>query len=200
MIAEFLTFLVRIITGVQARWLGCGPDVKPRVYFANHTSNLDFVVLWAALPAEVRRLARPAAAHDYWTQGVARRFVAERVFRAVLIERKKVTRETNPLPRLVEALKVGESVIIFPEGRRNTDTELLPFKSGIYHLAREIQELEFVPVYIENLNRVLPRGEVLPIPLLCSVSFGAPIRLLTGESRDAFMARAKQGIESMMAG
>jgi 1-acyl-sn-glycerol-3-phosphate acyltransferase len=195
MIAEFLAGSVRIFSGVQARWLGCSPDATQRVYFANHTSNLDFLVLWSVLPDEMRRKTRPVAASDYWRGGRLRFVLAHSVFRGVLIERKKVTRSNNPMDQLVPILLAGESLIIFPEGGRTTEPEMRPFKSGLYYLGKAAPSVDLVPVYIDNANRVLPKGEFLPIPLLCSVNFGAPMRLLPAESKNAFLARARAAVD-----
>ncbi|MDQ3314993.1 MAG: 1-acyl-sn-glycerol-3-phosphate acyltransferase [Verrucomicrobiota bacterium] len=193
MIGHCAASAVRLLTGAKSRWIGCEPVDKQRVFFANHTSNLDFVMLWAALPAIVRAKTRPVAAHDYWTKGPVRLLLAGKVFRAVLIERKRVTRSNNPLEPMLSALEEGCSLIIFPEGGR-TDGRPGEFKSGIYHLARARSGLEFVPVFIENLNRVLPKGEVLPIPILCSVRFGAPLSLQEGEEKSAFLERVRLGM------
>jgi 1-acyl-sn-glycerol-3-phosphate acyltransferase len=196
MIAEFLALGVRIFSGVQARWLGCSPDGTQRVYFANHTSNLDFLVLWSVLPEEVRRKTRPVAASDYWRGGRLRYFLANSVFRGVLIERKKVTRSNNPMDQLVPLLLAGESLIIFPEGGRTTEPAMRPFKSGLYYLGKAAPLVDLVPVYIDNASRILPKGEFLPIPLLCSVNFGTPLRLLPGESKQAFLIRARAAVEA----
>jgi 1-acyl-sn-glycerol-3-phosphate acyltransferase len=166
------------------------------VYFANHTSNLDFVLLWAALPARLREKTRPVAAHDYWTSGRLRLLLADNVFNAVLIERKQVTRANNPLAPMLAALEAGSSLIIFPEGTRAVG-QPGEFKSGIYHLAKARPQLEFIPVYIENLNRVLPKGEVLPIPILCSVRFGAPMFLADGDDKSTFITRARTAMEQL---
>src|SRR5262249_50037397 len=77
--------LVRLLTGLNGRWRGCAPDERQRVYFANHTSNLDGPALWAALPPPVRELTRMVAARDYWDAGPIRRHFARNVFNAVLI-------------------------------------------------------------------------------------------------------------------
>jgi 1-acyl-sn-glycerol-3-phosphate acyltransferase len=196
MIAEILVFGVRIFSGVQARWLGCLPDATQRVYFANHTSNLDFLVLWSVLPNEARRRTRPVAASDYWRAGRFRLFLANSVFRGVLIERHKVTRANNPMGQIIPLLLAGESLIIFPEGGRTIEPEMRPFKSGLYYLGKAAPTVDLVPVYIDNVNRVLPKGEFLPIPLLCSVNFGEPMRLLPGESKNAFLARAWAAVEA----
>jgi len=192
MIGKSAASAVRLLTGAKSRWIGCEPSDRQRVYFANHTSNLDFVLLWASLPTALREKTRPVAAHDYWKSGL-RFLIADKVFRAVLIERKRVTRTNNPLEPMLTALARGCSLIIFPEGGRQEEKPG-EFKSGIFHLARAQPQLEFVPVYIENLNRVLPKGEVLPIPILCSVRFGTPLSLLPNEEKTAFIGRARNAM------
>ena len=194
MIARCLAGVARVLTGARARWRGCAPEFRQRVYFANHTSNLDFVLLWAALPTPLRRVTRPVAAQDYWRGGITREFLARRVFRAVLIERRQVTKENNPLAPMLESLRAGESLIIFPEGTRQPDGEVGNFKPGLFHLAKACPEVEFVPVFIENLNRVLPKGEIFPVPILCSVNFGTPLRLAEGEGKAAFLDRARAAL------
>lgn len=91
-----------------------------------------------------------------------------------------------------EALDAGDSLIMFPEGTRNTGDEiLLPLKSGLFHLARACPNVRLVPVWIENLKRVLPKGTLVPIPLACTVRYGAPISLAEGEDKNTFIARAR---------
>ena len=193
MIADCAAAAVRLLTGATCRWVGCTPTDKQRVYFANHTSNLDFVLLWASLPHSIRTKTRPIAAHDYWTRNRLRLALADKIFHAVLIERKRVTRTNNPIAPMLAALSDGFSLIIFPEGGR-TSNEPAAFKNGIFHLARARPDLEFVPVYIQNLNRVLPKGEVLPIPILCSVHFGSPIYLEPNEEKVGFVQRAHNAV------
>lgn len=197
MIAALFAAAVRLFTGVQARWLGSAPDTTQRVYFANHTSNLDFLVLWSVLPSAARKQTRPVAARDYWTGSRLRLYLADHVFHGVLIERKKVTRANNPMDQLIAVLKGGESLIIFPEGGRTQEHEMREFKSGLYHLGKAMPHVDLVPVYLDNASRVLPKGEFLPIPFLCSASFGPPLRLLPDESRDAFLTRARAAVQAM---
>lgn len=194
MTAQLLVGLVRLLCGAYPRWRGCAPDPRPRIYFANHTSNLDALVLWSALPSTVRKLTRPVAAQDYWTQGPVRRYLANRVFHAILIERKKVTVRDNPLKAILDGMADDSSIIIFPEGGRFPNPEPAPFKAGLYHLANKRPDNELIPVLIDNLNRVLPKGEVLPVPLLCSITFGAPIQLEPGEPKQDFLSRARQAV------
>ena len=51
-----------------------------------------------------------------------------------------------------------------------------------------------VPAWINNVQHVLPKGEVVPVPVLCSVTFGAPIQLQEGEDRAAFLKRAREAV------
>ena len=185
----------RLITGVRGEWRGGAPDPRRRVYFANHRSHADFVLIWTVLPAPLRRLTRPVAGADYWLKGRVRRFFGERVFRAVLIDRNRENREADPIAVMAAALDQRSSLILFPEGTRNTtDEPLLPFKSGLYHLAKARPDVELVPVWIENLNRVMPKGEYVPLPLLCTVTLGAPIVLGDGEDKVAFLDRSREAL------
>jgi 1-acyl-sn-glycerol-3-phosphate acyltransferase len=184
----------RLVTGVQARWAGCGPEPPQRIYFANHASHGDFVLIWTVLPSLLRSRTRPVAARDYWGGSGVRGFLIHQVFRGVLVERGGDPKVNDPLVPLIDALDHEDSLIIFPEGTRNTEEEMLPFKSGIYHLARQRPHVDLVPVSIENIGRVMGKGQVIPVPLLCSVTFGAPIRLSAGEDKQAFLDRARQTI------
>ena len=199
-VAAFLTGLIivlvaRIITAVRAVWAGVEPVATQRVYFANHRSNGDFVLLWTVLPGAMRRLTRPVAGSDYWLKTALKRFISQQVFNAVLIERDRVSRQHDPVQVMVDALDSGASLILFPEGTRNTTDEiLLPLKAGLFHLAKARPEVELVPVWIENLNRVMPKGEVIPIPLVCTVAFGTALSLRDGEDKAAFMTRAREAL------
>ena len=94
-IASRLAAVARFISGVQVQWAGCEPSVRQRIYFANHTSHLDFVVLWSALPPEIRARTRPIAAKDYWEETPLRRYLAANVFKAVLVERGLTSKAKN---------------------------------------------------------------------------------------------------------
>ncbi|KRW96367.1 acyl-phosphate glycerol 3-phosphate acyltransferase [Paracoccus sp. MKU1] len=166
------------------------PGAGPRILVANHVSHADFVALWSALPKPHRLRTRPVAGADYWERSAIRRWIAHQVFRAVLIDRDPASRRADPVETVAQVLRGGEDVIFFPEGTRNlTDARLLPLKSGIYHLARAVPEAEIVPAWILNLDRILPKGAFLPVPLNCAVRFGSPMRVETGESREDFLQR-----------
>jgi len=192
--AKVLAVTAKILSGATTRWYDCQPDTCQRIYFGNHTSHLDALVLWAALPAAVRALTRPVAASDYWDKGPVRRYLANHVFNAVLIDRTKIKVHRSPVDLMLKAMGDRYSLIVFPEGGRSTGEEVGQFKSGLYHLSRRRPELELVPVHIDNMNRVLPRGEFLPVPLLSCLTFGPPIWLERGESKEQFLRRARQAV------
>lgn len=196
LIDQVLYFFVSFITGVRPKFEGdisFSPEKK--VYFANHASHGDFVMVWISLPKKWRKLARPVAGADYWLKGRFRRFIINNVFNGLLIMRngndpKAITQQMSA------ALQEGSSLIIFPEGTRNMDDDvtLLPFKSGIYHLARENPDVQFVPIWIDNINRVLPKGKLIPVPIICEVNIGQEIQLFPGESKDDFLQRARDAM------
>lgn len=274
--------IVRLLTGAQARWYGCPPKAEQRIYFANHQSHADLVMIWAALPEELRSITRPIAARDYWANTPVKRWITTEVFNAVYVERAATataapaaapaepeaprrpcelppprrspsasnprwspccrwrpwhrlsstsprslrrsarparpsapppppppaappvappavepeppTPASDPLAPLVEALRSGDSIIIFPEGTRGHTGEPQKFKSGLYTLATMFPEVVLVPAWIDNVQRVMPKGEIVPVPILCSVTFGAPIRVEEGEERRPFLDRARAAV------
>lgn len=192
-VASMIAGGTRALTGLQVRWLGCKPGRARRIYFANHTSHLDFVIVWAALPPWLRMMTRPVAGGDYWRDGL-RRYLAERVFRSVFVERNCPDRSDNPVAPVLQALDHGDSIILFPEGTRGTGEELLPFKSGIFHIVSQLPGMELVPVWMGNACRVLPKGAFLPLPLICSVTFGAPTMIERNEEKTAFLSRLRQSL------
>lgn len=284
--------IVRLLTGAQARWYGCPPKAEQRIYFANHQSHADLVMIWAALPEELRSITRPIAARDYWANTPFKRWITTEVFNAVYVERAatapvvpvapdapavpadvqapaptaptasraaaaspaeriepsmepllpmslpfadasvEVMNEVqgqldlpapppppalpapeappaatqpetppadtppaaDPLAPLIDALRSGDSIIIFPEGTRGHTGEPQKFKSGLYALATMFPEVVLVPAWIDNVQRVMPKGEIVPVPILCSVTFGAPLRVEEGEERRPFLDRARAAV------
>ncbi|MBU1359243.1 MAG: 1-acyl-sn-glycerol-3-phosphate acyltransferase [Gammaproteobacteria bacterium] len=216
MLAKFtgwvLLGLIRLLTGAQARWWGCPPKAEQRIYFANHQSHIDLVMIWAALPEELRSITRPIAARDYWANSSFKRWITTEVFNAIYVERGGAPAPSGdtpavvepgsaealaPLQPLIEALQSGDSIIIFPEGTRGHTGEPQKFKSGLFTLARMFPEVVLVPAWIDNVQRVMPKGEVVPVPILCSVTFGAPIHLEPDEDRRPFLDRARSAVVAL---
>lgn len=189
--------LVRLLVGAHARWEGAAPTTNARIYIANHASHLDTVTITAAFPVEVRNMAHPVAALDYWGKTPFKRFIAERCLGAVLVDRNP-RGSKDPLRPLTDTLEKGHSLILFPEGTRG-EGEISPFKSGLFHLARKFPGVEVVPIYLENLHRIMPKGTILLVPLICTLRIGAPLMLEEGETRDAFLERARADLIALAA-
>jgi 1-acyl-sn-glycerol-3-phosphate acyltransferase len=194
--ASLLAFFATRISRSRVRWIDQPGATQPRVYFANHSSHLDFVVLWAALPPLIRIRTRPVAAQEYWQSTALRSYVATRIFRSLLIPREDVATLAGRaiLTPLLAELDRGGSLILFPEGGRGDGVEVAGFKSGLYQLCRERPHVEAVPVYLENLHRVLPKGQVVPLPFGSRVTFGRPLRLEGREGNREFLARAREAL------
>jgi 1-acyl-sn-glycerol-3-phosphate acyltransferase len=184
----------RLISGVQVTWRDGLPPPRQSVFFANHTSHLDFVVLWSSLPSNWRARTRPVAAADYWDQGLRRRLAVD-VFNAVLVHRHRTdardARARDTIDGIAREMGESYSLIIFPEGTRGTGDEVGPFKSGLYHLCLLKPEIQLVPAFIENLNRILPKGEFLPVPFISRVTFGSPTFLEPAEPKEHFLQRLR---------
>ncbi|GAP35281.1 lysophospholipid acyltransferase family protein [Piscinibacter sakaiensis] len=188
-----LAFVARLITGAQGHWRGTAPKAEQRIYFANHQSHFDWVLIWAALPRDLRAVTRPIAARDYWTASPLRAWITREIFNAVYVDRQR-SADQDPLEPLVDALQRGDSLVIFPEGTRGHRGDPQAFKSGLFHLAERFPGVPLVPAWIDNVQRVMPKGEVVPVPVLCSVSFGAPLQLAPGEDKRAFLGRARDAV------
>ncbi|QEF97005.1 2-acyl-glycerophospho-ethanolamine acyltransferase [Stieleria maiorica] len=194
--SHVIVLLAKLFSGFTVRWVDCQPDTCQRIYFANHTSHLDAVVLWSALPKEIRAVTRPVAAKDYWSSGWVKPHMA-RSFNALLIDRKQIKVHRSPIDIMLEEMGDIYSLIVFPEGGRSAGEEMGEFKSGLYYMGKKRPDLELVPVYIDNVNRILPRGEVLPVPLLSCITIGAPIFLESGEPKNAFLKRAREAVQRL---
>jgi 1-acyl-sn-glycerol-3-phosphate acyltransferase len=205
MIATALTAFCHVIAQPTVHW-GCDPNADvQRIYFGNHTSHLDFLVTWSALPPARRRLTRPVAGGDYWNDGFIRRYVARHVFDAVLVERRApgspraIAAARASVDQLVAALGTRHSLIVFPEGTRSETGEVGRFKSGLYRLARLRPDVELVPVYLENLNRILPKGECLPVPGLSRVIFGPALAVGADADKHTFLEKARTAVIDLRA-
>jgi len=189
----FFSGLSRFLSGATSSWYS-QPDTCQRVYFANHTSHLDMLVIWSAMPEYVRKVVRPVAAKDYWSRGFLKPYIAKRLFNAILLERQNVKVHHNPIDEMLREMGDQYSIIIFPEGGRQSSGQMAEFKSGLYYMCKKRPELELIPIYINNMNRILPRGTYLPVPLLSHVTFGNPIWLEKNEKKQDFLTRARQAV------
>lgn len=187
---DVLLALVRALVGANV--VARQPPPAHTLIFSNHTSHLDTLVLLAALPPAQRNRTRPVAAADYWNAGPIRRYVARRILNAVMVDR--AAGGAAALVPLEQALDAGSSLIVFPEGTRRQERLPGAFKTGLFHLTRNRPSLALTPAYLENMYRVMPKGAPFPLPLLCRVRLGEPLRNDAGEDKDAFLARAHAAV------
>jgi 1-acyl-sn-glycerol-3-phosphate acyltransferase len=96
--------------------------------------------------------------------------------------------------RLATALEAGRSILIFPEGTRREDGGVGEFRAGLHHLAKRFPAIPLVPVYLENLSRILPKGSFLPVPLIAQAHFREPIRFDETEPKSTFLTRAREAL------
>jgi 1-acyl-sn-glycerol-3-phosphate acyltransferase len=195
-LAAMLCGVMRTLVGAHARWAE-PPSSAPSIYFANHTSHMDTMAIWAALGPRLRTHTRPVAARDYWDRGALRRHVARRVLNVVFVERHREGHDADPLAPLVQALSEGSSLILFPEGTRGSGPLPAAFRSGLYNLALRLPQVRLVPVYLENMHRSMPKGTFVPIPIVCTVRFGAALAPVADETREAFLERARAAVMAL---
>lgn len=181
-----------MLIGARGLWAE-QPSARQRIYFANHASHFDTVAVLAALPRDLRAMVSPVAAQDYWTKTKLHRFIAVRCLRSVLIDRQRSS-DADPLAPVAQVLAQGRSILIFPEGTRGDGEEIGRFRSGLHRLAQEWPAAELVPVHLDNLSRILPKGSFLIVPITCNAHFGRAIQLQADESREDFLERARQSV------
>lgn len=192
MISSLLSLATRFLISALPRWQASEPQNNQRIYFANHTSHLDTLAIWSSLPLELRKTTRPVAARDYWDKPGIRRSIAVQGLNVVFISRDRST--SDPLAPLYEALEKGDSLIIFPEGTRHFSPLPVEFKAGLYHLAQKFRNAELIPVYLDNTRRCLPKGSLIPVPLACTVTYGAALEIDENEDKTAFLQRARNAV------
>ena len=223
-VSSVLVSICRFLTGIRAKQTSPIAKDTPCIYYANHSSHLDGLVIWSCLTPNIRPYVHPVAAEDYWNKNRLRRYLSRRIFRAILIPRhatkmnfteensqdekipnqimdrntSSTSNKVNALAIMQDILDQGESLIIFPEGTRGNGESIQDFKAGLWHLSRKNPNVQLVPIYLENLNRVLPKGSHLVVPVICSAIFGAPLASThENESKQEFLIRAKSALEEL---
>lgn len=195
-----VAFGVRLITG--ARPVLADPGVRtvldlpmPAVFYANHSSHLDFLTLWSLLPGDLRRRVRPVAAADYWGGGWKGN-AAHHLFNPLLVARGKGGPADLPrggaVDRMTAALDEGDSLVIFPEGTRGDGERIADFHAGLARIAQARPGVPVIPVALANVGRILPKGTLVPVPVLVTATFLPALVRDGDEAEAAFLARARQ--------
>ena len=186
------------LSGIRVRVKNGGAVQHDRaaVYAINHTSNVEppiiFKVLSGLFPrlrilykAELRKLPILVRAFD--------------VAGFVPLERGNREQSLPAIERAAEALRNGNSFLIFPEGTRSRTGELLPFKKGGFIMAIKAQA-PVVPVAISGARNAMRKGSPIIRPVDVTVAFGAPISTvgLTLDDRDALVARSRAAVAALL--
>ncbi len=141
---------------------------KTYVYMANHSSLIDTPALFAYLPYQFRIMAKkelfyvPFMGWHLWTAG------------NFAIDRSDSRKTALSLKSVVEGIRKGKSLAVFPEGTRSPDGNLQEFKQGAFKIAVRAG-VPIVPVTIIGTSKLLPKGSLAPRPGRVDVVIGKPI-------------------------
>jgi long-chain acyl-CoA synthetase len=207
--ATWLLPLARIFAWIRVEGREHIEDLKgPVVFAANHQSHMDTPVILAALGGRVRAHVAVAMAKEFfeahffperasrwqWFTNSLNYYLAATFFNAFpLPQREAGTRQT--LRYIGSLLAAGESVLIFPEGRRSEDDQVLPFRPGVGMVASRL-EVPVVPVRIEGVNRVLHPRARMATPGRVTVRFGRPLEL-HGDDYQALARRVEDAVRQL---
>jgi 1-acyl-sn-glycerol-3-phosphate acyltransferase len=169
---------------------------RAAVYAVNHTSNVEPPILYSVLSglyprlrilykAELRKLPILVRAFD--------------VAGFVPLERGNREQSLPAIERAAEALREGNSFLIFPEGTRSRSGDLLPFKKGGFIMAIQGQA-PVVPVAISGARNAMRKGSLVIRPVKIVVRFGQPIETsgLGMPDRDTLIVRARAAVAALL--
>jgi 1-acyl-sn-glycerol-3-phosphate acyltransferase len=199
---ETVLRFARVWSRAIARLTGLRVEVESRVpldlgrsyvFMANHLSTVDIWALYIALPIPPRMLAKkqlaaiPLLGWAMW----AGRFI--------FIDRGNAAAARRSIDRAKERIRGGESVLIFPEGTRSRDGQMLPFKKGGFHLAIDAGA-PIVPVSIEGSREAMPAGTLLVRGGRVKIKIGVPIETagLSEEDREQLLDRVRAEIVALL--
>jgi long-chain acyl-CoA synthetase len=164
----------------------------PCLMIANHSSHLDSPAVLSLLRRGRRRRTAVAAAADYFFATRPLACFSSLVLGAFPFHRQGAV--SASLAHCGDLADDGYSILIFPEGTRSPDGQMAPFKAGIGLLAREL-DVPVVPIYLDGLHAILPKGRSWPR--------SGPFRAVVGEpiaiDRSRTNAEAAELLEAALA-
>ncbi|MBT8327469.1 MAG: 1-acyl-sn-glycerol-3-phosphate acyltransferase [Bacteroidia bacterium] len=193
----FVNPWLRYIIGVRFENRQALKKHKQFIIIANHNSHFDTVAILASLDIKNLINTSPAAAIDYFGKNRLSRFLTTNLLNTILIFRQKVEGKPGAIEQLDSHLKLGKSLLLFPEGTRGTAGEISDFKSGIAVLLKKNPGLPFIPVYLIGFGRVLPKDGNIIVPLNCLVRYGEPIVPNSNLSIDEILELTKTAVLSL---
>lgn len=169
--------IARFLTGADVTGRQHLPLRGPAIVAANHNSHMDTLLLLSIFPSRAVMRVRPAAAADYFLKDPVIGWFSRNMIGIVPVARDKVGTGEDVLAPARDALAAGDIIVVFPEGTRGDATdEMARLKSGVARLAEAFPDAPVTPIWIQGAGRVLPKGEVIPVPMNCAVLIGEPVR------------------------
>jgi len=173
-----------------------GREAVPRdravVFMANHESWLDIPVLLAAIPVQVRFLAKKSLfSIPFFGWAISS-------MGFIPVDRKNRREAIKSFEQAAQRIRAGRSVLVFPEETRTPDGNLLPFQRGGFLIAIKAG-LPIVPVGLDGPRRCLPKHSYLLRPGTITVRFGEPIPTagVGVTAKDALMAQVRGAMERL---
>ena len=171
------------------------PSSGPAVIVANHNSHLDTLMLMTLLPMRMLSRIHPVAAEDYFLKNRFLAWFVVNIIGVIPIKRKYIPGKPDPLIPVYDAIEDKRILIVFPEGSRGEPEHMAAFKKGIAHLTRHFPDVPVVPVFMHGLGKTLPKGKYIPVPHICDVVIGEPLK---GETDvNLFMEKLQSSFETL---
>jgi 1-acyl-sn-glycerol-3-phosphate acyltransferase len=168
--------IVFFLLGINIRHREWLPKKGPAILVANHNSHLDTIILMSLFPIKMLSSLRPVAAADYFMKNRYLAWFSKNIIGILPIERKRISKDEDPLEPLSDVLLNGGIVIFYPEGTRGEPEKLAKLKSGIAYLASKHPDIDITPVFLYGAGKALPKGEALLVPFVVDVYVGKPER------------------------
>jgi len=167
-------FILKPLTGIVYKHSEVLTQANQFIIIANHNSHIDTLALMSAMPKHKIVKIKPVAAGDYFGSSKWKSVLTRVFTNALLIPRccSLKNKSQDPFRIMLKALKRGQSLIIYPEGSRGKANEMQEFKNGIGHILLKYPHIAYIPTYIENTGKVLPKDTIVPVPFNCKVVFG----------------------------
>jgi 1-acyl-sn-glycerol-3-phosphate acyltransferase len=128
------------------------PD-GPVIFMSNHQSNFDILTLLAFMPRQIYWIAKKEL-FDIPVFGASMRRGGY-----IPLDRSDGRKALKSMDNAAAIIRAGKSLVIFPEGTRSRDLQLLPFKRGGFMLALKAG-VPVVPVTINGSGRINPAGRI----------------------------------------
>src|SRR5215471_4147919 len=170
------------------------PQGRAAVFCANHQSNVDPPVIYRAVHPRL---------HVLYKHELDRIPLLARAFRMagfIPIDRHNRESAMRSIEMGANALRAGNSFLIFPEGTRSKTDQLLPFKKGGFRMAIKAGA-PVVPIAISGGRAAMVKGSMIIRPVTLTIRIGTPVETagVDAEDRDRLIESVRQQIATLLA-